>query len=635
MTLVRERFSVLLVEDNPSDARLVRTAMAGSGAVYDVTTVERLEEAERLLTKQSVDAVLLDLSLPDATGLDTFTRLHARSPALPIVVLTGNDDEGLAVSALQVGAQDYLIKDRIDGRLLLRSLRYAIERARITYALRQREEWFRALVEHGAEVIAVLNAAGVVQYASPTIERVLGYRAEERVGQSLFELIHPDDLPVLRDAFRAVLGNPGTPLMLSVRELHADGTWRHIEGTGVNRLDDPAVRGIVLNYRDVTERDDLLEKLGRTQRLEAVSRLAGGLGNDFNNLLTAILGYTEVARTWLPEGQGGRQALDRIETAAERAAVLTRELLAFGRRQILQPAAVDLNRLLGNMRTVLARLLGDRIDLVIVPADTRDSVYVDPLQVEQVVLDLARRAHEAMPHGGTFRLATDAFEVMTSERGEEPMAPGRYVRLSIADTGRSLDAGARAVLFEPFAVRAGSGLGLAAAYGIVRQSGGHLRVSGTPGGGTTFAIFFPAMKPAAKVEPGATPDPAARLSTILIVEDDPAVRTLAHDLLTRLGYEVLCAESGEEALAIATDRGGDLALLLSDVTLPGISGATLAAHFTERFPRLKVVLMSGYVDPTTGQHPVSTADAFVQKPFTLAKLGRVVREVLGDSPAGI
>ena len=355
---------VLLVEDNPGDARLFTELVRDTGAgQWKMVHVDRLSAALDRLGREPFDVMLLDLSLPDADGLDTLIRAHAEAPKIPIVVLTGHDDEALAVRAVRAGAQDYLVKGRMDGDLLVRSIRYASERGRAVEALERREEHYRSLIENSMDLISILNLDGTIRYVSPSHERMLGYPLDELVGRNVLSFVHPNDKARVQTAM--VNGNNGRPVECRVR--HCDGSWRVLESFSRDLSHVAGVNGMVVNARDITERKHLEEQLHHSQRLEAVGRLAGGVAHDFNNLLMVITGYSHMLLDAMHSSDPARQDLEQVVKASERATDLTRQLLAFSRRQGVRASLVNLNGLVHEMERMLRRVLGEEIELIIQP----------------------------------------------------------------------------------------------------------------------------------------------------------------------------------------------------------------------------------------------------------------------------
>jgi two-component system, cell cycle sensor histidine kinase and response regulator CckA len=617
-----EGIRALLVEDNPGDARLFLELVHETGAGYlKLEHVDRLDAALARLSSEHFDVVLLDLSLPDEQGLNTLLRTHAHAPKVPIVILTGLDDEGLAVKAVRAGAQDYLVKGRVDGDLLVRSMRYATERWRAVEALERREEHYRSLIEHSLDLISILNVDGTIRYVSPSHERVLGYRLDELVGQNVFAFIHPDDLPGIKESFARGDGAAS----LESRFRHKDGSWRMLESFGRNLSHVPGVSGLVVNSRDVTDRKRLEEQLHHSQRLEAVGRLAGGVAHDFNNLLMVITGYTQMLLDGMHAGDPVRTDLEQVVKASERATDLTRQLLAFSRRQVVRPAILSLNVLVQDMDRMLRRVIGEEIELIASFAPDLKTVRADPGQLEQVVLNVVVNARDAMPNGGKLILETANVQV-TEEFARTHTAPkiGHYAMLSMRDTGFGMDAEVLTRLFEPFFTTKenGTGLGLSTSYGIIKQSGGDIWVDSKPGHGTTFRIYLPVAEDA--VEPAEAPRESPALGgaeTILLVEDEDGVRRVVETMLKRHGYNVLSSASCGDAMSLAERYAGPIHLLITDVVMPGMSGRTMAESLTVLRPETKVLYVSGYGGPLESD----ISSGFLQKPFTTEELARKIR----------
>jgi signal transduction histidine kinase len=391
--------------------------------------------------------------------------------------------------------------------------------------------------------------------------------------------------------------------------------------------------------KQICQREQLETQLLHAQKMEAIGRLAGGVAHDFNNLLTAILGYSQLALVRLAATDPGRQAVEEIERAGQRAASLTSQLLAFSRKQMLQPVVLDLNELVGNMQGMLYRLLGEDIHLVTILRPGLWKVRADRGQIEQVIMNLAVNARDAMPHGGTLTIEMQNIELGEDEmRGHTDLILGHYVMLRVSDTGCGMDAATMARIFEPFFTTKlrgkGTGLGLSMVYGIVKQSNGDICVSSEPGHRTTFKVYLPQVNESGEqLEPEEMAEIPAGCETILLVEDEEAIRKLTCEVLRMNGYTVLEAIDAEHARSIAGNYPGEIHLLLTDVVMPRMSGKVLADFLSPTRPTMKVIYMSGYTDDAILHHGVlNPGTSFLQKPFTLSVLVRKVYEALRPQP---
>ena len=460
---------------------------------------------------------------------------------------------------------------------------------------------------------------------------------------SFLELVHPSDrTSVDQGLWRAA--ETGQRCELDFRVLDPDGHTRWLAMRGQRAHEDGRnglrLVGLVM---DVTERRRLEDQLLQSQKLEAIGRLAGGVAHDFNNLLTGILGYANFALKSLPENHGSRTDIMEIERAGTRAAALTGQLLAYARRQMIAPKIVSLNELVTNMENLLRRLIGEDVDLETRCASELWPAQIDPGQFEQVIINLAVNARDAMPRGGRLTIETSNCTLDDTYVSQHPeVLPGEYVMLAVADTGMGIDSATQVRIFEPFFTTKeqgkGTGLGLAVCYGIVRQANGHLWVYSERGRGTTFKVLLP--RAVEDQEALAAPKPVEQLSstgseTIMIVEDEPVVRRLTVRALAERGYHLLEAEDGESALAVAREHKGELQLLITDVVMPGMNGKELADRLTAERPDLRVLYISGYAEHAVVRQGVLVEGiAFLSKPFDLSELARTVREVLDKAPVG-
>ena len=514
-------------------------------------------------------------------------------------------------------------------------------RKRAEEALRANEERFRALLENSADGITVMAADGTVTYISPAGERLLGRPQAEVIGHYRADLLQPEEAAQVRADFNDLLAHPGAQQQVSFRVRNADGTWRWIEGVWTNLIDNPSVQGVVLNYRDVTERVSLEDQFRQAQRMEAVGRLAGGIAHDFNNLLTAINGYADLGLMAMRQDDPLRRHLGEIKKAGSRAATLTRHLLAFSRRQVLQPKVLDVNALIADLGGMLPRLIGENIELRTLAGEGLGHIRADPGQLEQVIVNLVVNARDAMPDGGRVVLETrNVFLDDAYCREHLDVTPGPYVMVAVTDTGVGMDEQTRQRIFEPFfttkEVGKGTGLGLSTVFGIVTQSGGHVWVSSEPGKGTTFKIYLPRVDGEVEKTGGGdgTDEIIGGGETILLVEDEDLVRGVAVAALKGAGYRVLEARNGGEALLLFEKHADKIDLLVTDVVMPGVSGKILAERLAQIRPGLRVLYMSGYTENTVVHHGVLEEGInFLEKPFPPNQLILRVRKVL-DGTAG-
>ncbi len=522
-------------------------------------------------------------------------------------------------------------------------VRDVTELKRAEEALGRSEVLHRSLIENAGDLIAIVDAGGRITFTSPSFARVLGYDAGELVGEDALDRIHPADRDEAAAALATVVERgPETPHQVEYRYRHKDGRWRRIFSTLTNLLDDPSVGGIVVNSHDVTEERTFEEQLRQSQKMEAIGRLAGGVAHDFNNLLTVV----DANATFLMEDMSGddprRADLEAIRAAAERGASLTRALLAFSRQRVLQPRVVDLDRTVADMGKLLRSLVGEDVDLDLRPEGEGVHVFADPTQLEQVILNLVVNARDAMPSGGMMTLRVSRVVLREEDAGTPDVgAAGRHALLTLSDTGVGMSDEVRQRIFEPFFTtkESGTGLGLATVYGIVRQSGGDVRVDSAPGAGTTFSIYLPEVAEAAGSTDPQEVDSARRDArrtgtTVLLVEDDAGVRRSVGRMLAALGHRVIEADSGLSALKRFRRRFEPIDLLVTDVVMPGIAGPALAKRLREIRSDLPVLYISGYApEEILARGARLPRDWFLEKPFNLEELAARVREALADEPA--
>jgi two-component system, cell cycle sensor histidine kinase and response regulator CckA len=510
------------------------------------------------------------------------------------------------------------------------------ERLEAETILQRSEERFSYLIQNLSDVITVVAVDGTMLYHSPSIERVAGYKPSELLGQNFLSFVHPDDRLALRSALERLTLKVGSAAPPEYRFCRKDHSWVWLESVGNNLLNDVAVGGIVVTSRDVTTRRGLEEQVRQSQKMEAVGRLAGGIAHDFNNLLMVIQGYAEIVRQEDNVTPEVRKNVDTIVRATTSAAGLTRQLLSFSRKHQFTPQVLDLNLLVDQMSEMLLGVLREEMDFVVHLAPDAGCISADPGQIEQVIMNLVVNARDAMPKGGKLTLETSRIGKDKARLGRPSGLPaGEYVMLAVTDTGIGMDPETQSKIFEPFfttkSKEEGTGLGLSVLYNIVRSSGGHVRVSSEVGRGSTFRIYFPRVSAPAKMGlPELSLQPAyPGKETILVAEDQPDLRWMICQFLQQLGYSVLEAKDGADAVALAEHYTGRIDLLLTDVVMPHVRGSEVARKLLARRPDVEVIFMSGYTEGETGS--ISTNDekpaTILQKPFELTGLASKIREV--------
>ncbi|HUG40165.1 MAG TPA: ATP-binding protein [Longimicrobiales bacterium] len=560
---------------------------------------------------------------------------------------------GVVDAARGVAAGDYTQRVRIRGPAELADVASSFNRMadRVehrTRELAESEARFRSLVTASSQVVWTADPEGRVRGPIPSWQAFTDQDEEEVRGTGWASAIHPEDLERTLGAWTEAVRR-GSPFEAECRLQRSDGVYRllALRAVPVVRADG-STREWVGTGSDITERRDaerlLLAKedeLRQAHKMEAVGRLAGGVAHDFNNLLTAILGPVAMAQDQLPADHPARAELEDIRTAAQRAADLTRQLLALSRQSTLSETVVDLGRIAEETGRLLHRVIGESIQLRVTPSPDRCSVRADRAHLEQIILNLAVNARDAMPEGGVLAIETRIVELDAEYAEQHPtVRPGRYVLLSVADTGVGMSPDTIQHLFEPFFTTKeagkGTGLGLATVHGIVRQCEGHVLVFSQPGRGSTFQVYLPHTSVGDRQPVPQRGAPSARggTETILLVEDDDAVRGVAVRSLSRLGYRVLPAADGHAALAILARAGHEIRIVVTDVVMPGMSGGELARHIERERPGMPVLFLSGYADEAVaGRGVIREGSRFLRKPFTPDSLGARVRAILDETEA--
>lgn len=511
------------------------------------------------------------------------------------------------------------------------------EEERLRTTLERREEWFRSLIENASDMIFQVSGDIQIEYASPSVGRILGYDHTQMVGRFGLDFIHPDDVPTIADVLRRSLQRDDTvDAVVPLRARNAAGEYIPLEGVSRPYTDPDGTERLIVSLRDVRERRRLEDELVAARRLEAIGRLAGGVAHDFNNLLTAVSGNVRLLRERAEGDDTFAGHLDEIDQSVHRGAELTRRLLAFARQQLIEPRVLRVPVILQDLERLLRRLLGDQVFLDVDVPTTIWSVRADPTAFEQIIVNLAVNARDAMPRGGSLRISASNFVVGPNGNESLDLTNGEWVRIDVADTGVGIAKDVMSHIFEPFFTTkqgsGGTGLGLATVYGVATQMGGAVRVTSEVGRGSIFSVFLQRVIAPSDADPhhARSPLPTAKPGeVILLMEDEGSVRDVTAKLLRKLGYEVLAATDGETGVSLSAARTERIDIVVSDIMMPGIHGDVAAERIREQRPGTPVIFISGFSQEAlrwTSGMPMGAR--LLPKPFSLEDLARSIRESL-------
>jgi PAS domain S-box-containing protein len=595
--------------------------------------------AERMFGYTAEEVIGKNLGIlmlqPDSGRHDSHIRAYLESGKKKVIGI-GREAQALRKDGTSFPIELAVSEILLPGRRMFTGILHDItNRKAAEAALKETNTKLQAIIETAPLAIVTLDLGGRVLAWNPAAERMFGWSAAEALNQVL-PVVPEDERNELLDRVRG-----GEPLLgVERKRLRKDGSLLDVTlWTAPLRNPVGEVSGVMGIYADLTQSKQLEEQFRQAQKMEAVGRLAGGIAHDFNNILTVITGYGEMVAERIADDPAMSEEMQEILKAADHATVLTSQLLIFSRRHVVKQEPLDLNTVVAKLERMLRRIIGEDVELVTAPGPGLARVRADAAQVEQVIMNLAVNARDAMPEGGRLIIETANVELDAAyARGHIGVQEGEYVMLAVSDTGKGIPPDVRIRLFEPFFTTKergkGTGLGLSTVYGIVKQSGGEIWVYSEPGRGSTFKIYLPRVtddkpKPARAAEPS----PVERgEETLLLAEDEPGVRALARDVLRQRGYQVLEAMDVQDALRICREHPDRIDLLLTDVVMPVMSGRELAERVAEIRPEIKVLYMSGYTDNIVVSHGVTSIDKeFLQKPFTPRSLARKVRESL-DRP---
>jgi PAS domain S-box-containing protein len=626
--------NILVLDDDRGMCETIGDVLEQQGHVVQIAT--RARAGLEIAAAGPIDAAIVDIRLPDMSGIDVLHGIRRVLPATEVIFITGHASLATAIQAINGLAFAYIVKP-FEMSYLIATVEQAVRKQRLAQALLDSEERYRLVAENIADAVFLLELDGRITLGNRSAEVITGYPQAELLGRSIFSLLPEEGAREARARLSRVRAGAGVPPVFEVELTRKDGARVLLEVHMTSIVKDGRAVARLGVARDITERRGLEDQLRQAQKMEGIGRLAAGVAHDFNNLLTAIGGRCYLVLGKLTAENPLRREIEIIQGAAERAAKLTHQLLAFSRKQILELRVLDLNVTVTGIEPLLRRMIREDIEIATALDPAAGRVKADVGQIEQVLLNLGVNASDAMPQGGRLTLATGNVTLDAAyARTHAEVEPGPYVVLSVSDTGHGMTAAVQARIFEPFFTTKeegkGTGLGLATVYGIAKQSGGDIAVYSEPGHGTVFKLYLPRVEEAPGIAEPARPAEITRRGseTVLLVEDDEPLRTLAREILSIHGYTVLDATSPSDALRLADTHPGPIQLLLTDVVMPEMNGRQVADRLIAVRPGLKVLFMSGYPDAAIVEHGVLEAGTyFLQKPFTPDGLSRKVREVLG------
>lgn len=621
---------VLIIEDNPGDARLLQELLREVNSVqFQLSQAASLQVGLEQLKNQTFDIVLLDLSLPDSQGLATFITLHQQSPAVPVVVITGLNDETLADRAVQAGAQDYLIKGQVSSDLLARAIRYAIERNRTEQRIREQA----ALLDIATDAILVCDLEGRILFWNKGAERLYGWQAADALGQKASELLYKPASLQFAVAQQALIAQgewygeleqvtrSGQPLVVESR-------WT------LMRDDDQRPKSVLGVSTDITAKKQLEAQFLRAQRMESIGTLAGGIAHDLNNILTPILATAQLLQIKLPTADERTQQMFRmIEVNTKRGAALVKQVLSFARGIEGKHTVLQAKHLIWEVEQIISETFPKSIEVQIQVASDLWSVSGNATQLHQVLMNLCVNARDAMPQGGLLQIAADNFTADESyARMNLEAKPGSYIVVSVTDTGLGIAPEVLDRIFEPFfttkPVGEGSGLGLSTVAGIVKSHGGFVNVASVVGKGTQFKIFLPSVNTLAVLQQPDSQIPAGEGELILVVDDESAICEISEKLLLSYQYRALTAHDGIEAIALYVEHKQEVSAVVVDMMMPAMDGIATIRTLQKINPQVKIIASSGL---TPSDELVTSAlgiQDFLAKPYTAQEFLTTIHTVL-------
>jgi len=640
--MTKKTVRILVVEDNLEDFEILRILFSRvKHGRYELKNATSFSEALEELRRGEHDAYLVDYKLGAVSGLEFLRRaVQQEKCEEPIILLTRFGDYELDIEAMSLRAADFLNKNKLDSEVLERSVRYALDRKNAEEAQSQ----LTAILEQSAVAIVGFNLEGKITNWNQGAENMFGFSINEIKNQSAFSLVVADQMTEIRNLWNKtiemeeVLNHEETWVKKNGDHIHVSITLSPIK----NRIN--KIAGVSVIARDITYRKQVQatlqkqeEQIRLSEKMDAIGRLAGGVAHDFNNLLSVIGGNIEFLLDNLEKDSAQKEELFEIQKAVRQGAELTKQLLVFGQKQVSQPQAVNLNEICGEMHKMFKRLIDASIELSITNNSELKSIYIDPGQIQQVILNLVLNARDAMPKGGRLIIESKNVQVGELEQVQvEETASRTYVHLSVTDTGTGMTPEVKDHIFEPFfttKAEKGTGLGLASVYAIVKKWNGSIFVNSTPDVGTTFSLFFPASEliESSKANPKQQTLIPMGFETLLVAEDEESVRKILVRVLEKYGYRVLQAGHGAEAVQKASEYQDEIDLLLTDTIMPKMNGKELADELRKFRPKIKVIFISGYTEEVLSEQGILDSNIhLIQKPFELDFLVREIRKVLDE-----
>ena len=625
----QQSIKVLLIEDNPGDARLLQELLKEVTSVqFYIEQADCLSQGLQSLIEQTFDVILLDLSLPDSQDLETFVKLHRQAMAVPIVVVTGLDDETLAVRAVQMGAQDYLVKGKVSSDLLARSIRYAIERKRTEQQIREQA----ALLNIATDAILVRDLQSKILFWNQGAERLYGWKAEEALGQDASKLLYKSDSSQFQKAYRCLI---------------AEGEWYgeidQVTKAGkavlvasrwtLMRDEDAKPKSILVVSTDITEKKQLEAQFLRIQRMESIGTLASGIAHDLNNILTPILATAQLLKIRLvQEDERTQRMLEIVEVNTKRGAALIKQVLSFARGVEGKQTILQIKHLIREIQQIAEETFPKSIEVYNYTSPNLWTITGNVTQLHQVLMNLCVNARDAMPNGGKLSISAENFVVDENyARMNLDAKVGSYIVVTLTDTGTGIPAEMVDRIFEPFfttkEVGKGTGLGLSTVIGIVKSHGGFINVTSVMGEGTEFKVFLPAATNSEIFEEQAIEIPTGQGELVLIVDDEAAICEASRTLLETYSYRVLTATNGIEAIGLYVQHQHDISVVIVDLMMPMMDGTTMIRTLQEINSKVKIIAVSGLA-PSKQILAETPTQIFLSKPYSPQDFLRAVYEIL-------